>query len=170
MKKLFAFSLLFMLLSCSPALYNVSTSREIPTGLLYDKEVLVLTPGDGISSESIAIGSGQKLASKVYYFLNAKQCEVTLDNQHKSINKVEDSELQKYDYIIVPSILSWEDNATAWSGKPDRIVFSIDIFDKNKKKITTANIDSKSTNATFSSNDPAELIDKPLIEFLNKLF
>lgn len=170
MKKVLFFCLFLSLISCSPALYNVSTTRDVPAGLLYNKEVLVLTPVDGISRESIAIGSGLKLASKVYYYLNAKQCEVTLDNEHKSINKVDDSELKKFDYIIVPTIANWEDNATAWSGKPDKIMFSLDIYDKNKNKITTANIDAKSTNATLAENDPSELIDKPLIEFINKLF
>ena len=170
MKRASLIPLLFAFISCAPAMYNLSTSKDIPSGLLSDKDVLVLTPADGISDGSIEAGSGSKLATKVYYYLNTKDCEVTLDEDHKSIKKIDESELQKYDYVIVPAIVSWEDNATAWSGKPDRIQFTIEIYDKDKKKVASGSIDSKSTNATFTENDPSELIDKPLLEFINKLF
>ena len=170
MKRFLYVFLLFAFISCAPAMYNLSTSKSIPPGLLCEMDVLILTPADGISDGSIVKGSGSKLASKVYYYLNTKDCDATLDDDHKSIKTFDESEFHQYDYFIVPAIVSWEDNATAWSGKPDRLMFTIDIYDKNKKKVASGTIDAKSTNATFTENDPSELIDKPLLEFINKLF
>ena len=170
MKRASLIPLLFAFISCAPAMYNLSTSKDIPSSLLSEKEILVLTPSDGISDGAIVSGSGSKLASKVYYYLNTKDCEVVLDEDHNTIKKIDESELQKYDYVVVPAIVSWEDNATAWSGKPDKLVFSIEIYDKDKKKVASGNIDAKSTNTTIVENDPSELIDKPLSEFINKLF
>jgi len=161
---------LFAAISCSPALFNVSTSKDISSGLLTDKDVLVLGAGDAVSNGQVVDGSGQKLASKVYSNLKTRRCEAMLDNVHKSIDAVAESELQKYDYVIVPSISYWEDNLTAWSGKPDKITFSLEIFDKNKNKVNTATVDAKSSTVTMSANDPADLIDKPVIEFFNKVF
>lgn len=170
MKKHFIIPLFLTLISCSPALYNVSFSKDtVPAGLLTDKEILVLTPADAVTNESIVVGSGAQLANKIFTYLNTKNCEVTLDGA-QNIKKIDEEELLKYDYIIVPTIINWEDNATAWSGKPDKLTFTIEIFDKHKNSILSSTLDAKSTNATFSANDPSELIDKPLINFVSRLF
>ena len=170
MKKLLIIPVLLALVSCAPAFNNVSFTNSVQAGLLSGSEILLLTPKDGSSGTEIGLGSGAIVASMTCTQLSSRACRVTLDRDHSNILDVDDSTLSNYKYIVVPYIVKWEDNVTAWSGKPDKLILSYDIFDSHRNKITTAEINAQGTSVTMKSTDPSSLIDKPLKEILDQLF
>lgn len=158
-----------MLCSCSP-LYNVSTSNK--TSGIFDKgtKVLVLTSKDGASGSDVSNGSGFTVSNKIQSMLISKQCLVKTDREKDSILDLNEETATKYDYIIVPVINLWEDNATAWSGKPDKLNLTILIYDGKKELITSGELQGQSAAAVIDENDPSELIDPLLQDYFKNLF
>lgn len=155
--------------SCSP-LYNVSTSNKASGLFGNGTKVLLLTSQDGVSGSDVSKGSGVTLSSRIQSQLLSKQCQVKNDRDHDSILDIETETASKYDYIIVPVINLWEDNATAWSGKPDKLNFTILIYNSAKELITSADLDGQSAAAVIDENDPSELIDPLLQDYLKNMF
>lgn len=58
--------------------------------------------------------------------------------------------MSSFDHYIIPEILHWEDRATEWSGKPDKIEIKVTIHEgQDSKELTSAIISGKSKWATF---------------------
>lgn len=81
------------------------------------------------------------------------------------------------DYVIVPKIYHWEDHATNWSGIPDILKASIDVYDAHKNddnetpaRIAFLKIDATSQWATLRNRPPYAMLDEPLREFFEKIF
>ena len=74
-------------------------------------------------------------------------------------------------YVFEPIILHWEDRATEWSSKFDRITLRFAVYDSGTKKrlaSTTARASSKWT--TFGGDHPQDLLPVPTRRFVKQLF
>lgn len=68
-------------------------------------------------------------------------------------------------------ILHWEERATEWSGKPDRIEIQIIIYDlSTKKQIVNSTYTGKSKWATFGGDHPQDLLAEPTQTFVDALY
>jgi hypothetical protein len=66
-------------------------------------------------------------------------------------------------YLVVPTILHWEDRATEWSGKSDRIRIRLEIVDaKSGAGLLTREIAGKSRWATLGGDHPQDLLAEPI--------
>ena len=134
--------------------------------------VYVSVPGDGRYGQTTYIGSGQ----------NTTQIVVLAFSQHA--NRVESGhEQQDFDsaltaarkisakYLVVPTILEWEDRATEWSGIPDKASIKLAVVDVDTgATIDTVIIKGKSGLATFGGDHPQDLLPKPVGEYVNSLY
>ncbi len=78
---------------------------------------------------------------------------------------------EKYDYLIYPIILHWEDRATEWSAKPDKIQVKISVTRVNDKKIIRSGIlEGRSGIATLGGDKPQDLLPEPIDEYFDALF
>ena len=78
---------------------------------------------------------------------------------------------RKFDYLVYPSILHWEDRATEWSAKADRVKVKLVVVDvKTKQVIKSGIIEGKSGLATFGGDRPQDLLPEPTKEFLSSMF
>jgi hypothetical protein len=74
-------------------------------------------------------------------------------------------------YLFVPAILHWEDRATEWSGKPDKVEVRIDVYDAQSGiVIHSALVTGQSGLATFGGDHPQDLLPGPFDEFARSLF
>jgi len=74
-------------------------------------------------------------------------------------------------YLVVPTILEWEDRATEWSAIPDRASIKLSIIDTaNSETIDSATIKGKSGLATFGGDHPQDLLPKPVGEYVKSLY
>lgn len=93
-----------------------------------------------------------------------------LYKNNETLKDFSDTESLEYDYIVIPEILHWEDRATAWSGLPDKIEVSVEIYDNTKKLLKSAILSGKSASMTLGSTDPGELLEEPLANFFKSVF
>ncbi len=79
--------------------------------------------------------------------------------------------MSSFDHYIIPEILHWEDRATEWSGKPDKIEIKVTIHEgQDSKELTSAIISGKSKWATFGGYHPQDLLPEPLNKYIESLF
>ena len=73
--------------------------------------------------------------------------------------------------LVQPTIVHWEDRATEWSGKPDRMKVRLELYDVSSgENLDTVMISGKSKWATFGGDHPQELLPEPLRTYANTLF
>ena len=64
------------------------------------------------------------------------------------------------EYVLKAQILHWEDRATEWSAKPDRVKISLPLY-KSGQLIGSALVSAKSSYWTFGADHPEDLMDAP---------
>ena len=167
---------IFLLLLCMPLLvscsseYNIISYENNYQLLRKGAKVLVLTSEDGAYGSETYKGSGLQLSRKIQSVLADYQCNTQVDLDNNRFKDLEGRDLSEYDYIIVPIITHWEDRATSWSGIPDRISFSLFIYNNDGSLLTSTDIEAKSAELTILKNDPSELIVPSLQKYFSKVF
>jgi len=74
-------------------------------------------------------------------------------------------------YLVQPTILHWEERATEWSGKPDRISVRLELIEVSSgATLDTTVLSGKSKWATLGGDHPQELLPEPLSGYANALF
>ena len=74
-------------------------------------------------------------------------------------------------YLVAPEILHWEDRATEWSGKPDRVDVDIRVIAPTSGAVIASSVISgKSKWATFGGDHPQDLLPEPVDEYVGTLF
>jgi hypothetical protein len=74
-------------------------------------------------------------------------------------------------YYVQPKILHWEERATEWSGKPDKIRVKVDVYDAETQSYQSSVIFSgKSKWFTFGGDHPQDLLPKPIQDYLKTLY
>lgn len=63
-------------------------------------------------------------------------------------------------YSIDPKILHWEDRATEWSGKADRVKVSLSLY-RSGSLIGSALVTANNSFFTFGGDHPEDLLDAP---------
>ena len=93
-----------------------------------------------------------------------------VENVADDLMEVTLEEAAKYDYIVVPFIINWEDHATVWNGIPAKDSVSIKVYGADKTLLKSVVFDGKSESMTIGSTDPADLLDEPLETFFKSAF
>lgn len=171
MKKVlfFVLTLSVVLFSCSST-YNMEKEKFIEGYLEKNKTFGIATCEDGFYNTEIYENSGRTVANIIKQELTPYSKRVTIYKKNEILDDFTAEELATNDYIVIPKILHWEDRATAWSGRPDKLEITITIYDSKKKPLASANISGKSASMTLGTTDPSELLSKPLKEWLLTLF
>jgi hypothetical protein len=76
-----------------------------------------------------------------------------------------------HDYLIFPEIKHWEDRATEWSGKSDKIEVRITIIDaRTGDLVDSVDVRGKSRWGTFGGDHPQDLLAVPIEDFVAEAF
>lgn len=68
-------------------------------------------------------------------------------------------------------ILHWEDRATEWSGKKDKIEIKLSIYGaEGNQEIAGTIIGGKSKWATFGGDHPQDLLPEPIQAYVDTLY
>ena len=145
---------------------------QAPTAKLDStKGVLISTPEDGWYENTQYRNSGRIAANAIRaaFSKNAKRADVTSDCKgDECLNSIDS---KKYAYYVKPIILHWEERATEWSGKPDRVEIQMVIFDVlTKEELANSSYTGKSKWATFGGDHPQDLLPDPTNEYVSKLY
>ncbi len=168
MKTWIALSLVSVALTGCTSTYN----REVltaPSGTLQrNYSVVVEVPENGRFDGAVYQRSGQMTADALRAEFLRYSTDVKLvatGNTKANYSGINNS------YYVLPQILHWEERATEWSGKPDRIKIKVEVFDTATMSPQSAVIFSgKSKWFTLGGDHPQELLPKPIRDYLETLY
>jgi hypothetical protein len=111
--------------------------------------ISVTTPEDGIYMEDVYPNSGKVVARKLVAALTPPYPGSMVSSTGGGSG-----------YLIEPKILHWEDRATEWSGKADRIKVSLPLY-RSGSLVGSALVTANSSWWTFGGDHPEDLLDTP---------
>ncbi len=131
-----------------------------------------MTPENGRYGTAEYQASGQQTAQAIYSAFSKRVVRVSLSTQKPSYeNQLELAQTHNFTYLVQPEILHWEERATEWSGKPDRIEVKISIVQvETGKTIDSVTVKGKSKWGTFGGDHPQDLLPKPIDDYVDSLF
>lgn len=170
MRPILAFTLA-LLASCA------STSQVAPTvatttRFSKDDGFYVSVPRDGQYETRVYAGSGLQTARAVEAELLRHTTTVQVGSAAEGPDAARTAaQAAKLRYVVVPTILHWEDRATEWSGRLDKLQVRIDVVDAEAgTTLHSAGLSGESSWATFGGDHPQDLLPKPLEQFFSSLF
>ncbi len=97
--------------------------------------------------------------------------KVTITTDCKGQECLESIDPNAYGYFVQPIILHWEDRATEWSGKSDKVEIQIITYDsKTQKEIGNTTYTGKSKWLTFGGDHPQDLLEEPTLKYVESLY
>ena len=167
--KILVLATIFQNVGCTA--YHQTQSQSLPGALDPAKGVLISIPADGSYGNDQYRKSGIMTAEVVRTaFLNhAFRAEII--PSCKTEDCLVDINIERYGYFVMPAILHWEERATEWSGRPDRIKIRLTVFDAiNKTRIGSYSYTGKSKWFTFGGDHPQELLPEPTRELVDSFY
>lgn len=160
-------------------LYGCADSAKITPDASYStiiipktSNVYVSLPDNGTYGDTIYENSGQMVATIIKSALLKHTIKVEIAATPENYDAVLTSARQnKADYVFYSSILHWEDRATEWSARPDKVTVKITVISAvSGQPVSSVTIDGKSGLATFGGDHPQDLLPKPVSHFVDSLF
>lgn len=163
------------LICCAFSTGCTSTYQQRPTvanqtSLAAGKKVVIATPQNGSYGAEAYGNSGASTAAAVQAAFARHTSEIVVSSTCRDLACVR-SQHPDGTYFVVPLILHWEDRATEWSGKKDRIEVKLSIYGpEGNQEIAGTIIGGKSKWATFGGDHPQDLLPEPIQAFVDTLY
>lgn len=167
-KLLFILLSLFLLTSCSST-FQLIQSNKTSIKMELDRDILVTTCKNGFFEDTEYTDSGIKTTKAVENKLRRYANTVTVISE-TSFSKIDKQQLLTCNYVIIPELYLWEDRATSWSGKPDKMMLGLTVYDNTGTKLNHIEIKGESTSMTLDDNDPIELVNEALDMYIRTIF
>jgi Domain of unknown function (DUF4823) len=170
--RLVSIVLLMSLLSACTDTHQLLRSGHDKPKLEKSKIVYISVPKDGRYGQTVYSGSGPNTTQIVHMAFSQYVKRVESGHEYQTFEEALNA-ARKHGaaYLVVPTILEWEDRATEWSGIPDKVSIRISIADTgNSETIDSVVIKGKSGLATFGGDHPQDLLPQPVGEYVMSLF
>lgn len=136
-----------------------------------EKGVLISIPENGWYGNTQYQNSGRMTANAVRAAFSKNSRKTDLDDNCQENDCLKDIDKETYSYYVKPVILHWEERATEWSGKPDRIEIQLIVYDAfSKEELANTSYSGKSKWATFGGDHPQDLLPEPTNEYVKSLY
>ena len=151
--------------------YRHNALQTITIKLDRSQGVLISIPEDGWYGNTQYRNSGRMTANAVRAAFTKYASRVYIDNSCHGGECLNTIDIEKYGYYIKPEILHWEERATEWSGKPDKIEIQLVIYDAvSKRELANSSYTGKSKWLTFGVDHPQDLLPEPTNQFVYSLY
>lgn len=132
---------------------------------------LIMIPEDGQYDGRPYQGSGRMLSNQIEVALSPRVMRVGTTTQKDLPAALAQARSEGFDYVIEPKILHWEDRATEWSGRPDRITIKIVVWETaTGRSVSTSQERASSRWATLGGDHPQDLLPKLLESWSSRVF
>ena len=125
-------------------------SVGLPANLPPSTSISVRIPQNGVYGDTIYSNSGSQVAHQLVAALLPYFPETRLVY-----------ETQARGLLLSPQILHWEDRATEWSGKRDRVEISLPLYANDGRLLGSALISANSSYWTMGGDHPEDLLQRP---------
>jgi hypothetical protein len=133
--------------------------------------VLISVPEDGFFGNENYRNSGKMTANAIRSAFSQHVKVVQITSDCHGTECLDGVDASKFGYYVQPDILHWEDRATEWSGKSDRLEIQMAIYStETSEEIGNSLYKGKSTSFSFGGDHPQDLLDKPTKIFVGSLY
>lgn len=148
------------------------SSTAIRPQLSIEDSVFVATPENGRYGSTLYTASGSYTADAFRKAFSRQVKDVYLEGNPQSFEEsLKNAQEKGYKKLAYPEIEHWEDRATEWSSKPDRIEIKVRIADVSSGEVLdTILLVGSSKWATMGGDHPQELLEKPVTEYVDSLY
>lgn len=143
-----------------------SPSVQLQSGVI----VAIGTPEDGSYGGEPYPESGQATALAVRAAFSRHASEAVVLPGCRILSCLRDA-APRAAYFVVPEILHWEDRATEWSGKKDKLEVKLSVYgSQSDSPLASTIISGKSKWMTFGGDHPQDLLPEPINTYVETLF
>ncbi len=131
MLRLLIFSIVAIaLVSCASSPVTINQPKAIGESLpiTSDSKICILVPRDANWENEQYPGSARQIAEKIQQALEKNGKSATTVNQSLA-NSLDICKEKGATFALNTSVLSYENNATGWSGRPDRIELKLSLYE-----------------------------------------
>jgi hypothetical protein len=156
-----------------------SVPRSIPEGRVVAGQtvnqggkVLILAVADGQEQgQPAANGSGRGMVASLRKSLMQKGIPISTTDATAITAGCDEASKINFDYVLKCVITEWEDNATAWSGKGDKLRISVELFNAKTKQLVAAGSHYRiATGFTLASGTPDRFMDECALGALSQIY
>ncbi|MCY1197226.1 hypothetical protein D9M72_85880 [compost metagenome] len=168
---LFLFGLVLALSGCAASYKSASLTARTET-LDSNKSVYVAIPPDGGYSAKVAIGSGHMAAQSLARAFTETGVKVTLGTGVETPElSLESARAAGAGYVADLVLASWEQRATAWSGRPSRLSITVRMRNATTGEVLdTSVLDSRSRYITVTFTSPESLLVGSMRGYVKSLY
>ena len=129
-------------------------------------------PFDASFKEAVAQDSGKLTAQAFQAALLRYTRSVYISKFPESESEaLESARRANLEFVVYPSVQRWEDRATEWSGRRDRLALKVDLIDLSEGKVVfSREIESTGKWMTDGGDTPRDLLNEPAEQYVNALF
>ncbi|MBL8832180.1 MAG: DUF4823 domain-containing protein [Rhodospirillales bacterium] len=134
--------------------------------------IYVMMPENGSYGGTRYAGSGRHVSLVAFSALSKYTAKVSAGETPETLAGARaKAEAAGVAYILEPTILNWEDRATEWSGRPDRITIKLVLWDaKTGLELASSLARASSKWATFGGDHPQDLLPVLMANFVDRLY
>lgn len=160
-----------LLAACS---HKYATDAMQPPSQRLDRAaaVYIIMPENGSYGGTRYTESGRHVSLAAFGALSKYTNKISSGTVPESLDSARTkAEAAGIAYILEPTILNWEDRATEWSGRPDRITIKMIVWDaKTGREIASTLARASSKWATFGGDHPQDLLPVLMENFIDRLY
>jgi len=163
--------ILILILNACSAKHEIITSNKNHQ-LKPNKSIYIALPKDGIFGSIQYPASSTQTTHALLKSFSRYSNNIEASNQYATYAQaLRETSKRGFYYLVYPTILHWEDRATEWSGKPDKLSIQIKIVQANTgKQLNSTIIEGKSSWATLGGDHPEDLLQDPIDKLVNSFF
>lgn len=154
--------------------YQVSRPVASVSGSPLDRSAAayLARPENGTFENAVYDQSAQDTVSALAEAFGQRLARVAIADSVETYEQaIESARAGGFRYLIFPEIKHWEERATEWSGRPDRIHVRISVFNAGSGEILDAvDLQGKSRWATWGGDHPQDLLTEPVEQYVTGLF
>lgn len=168
----FLFFIALLALSGCAGTADIKYSKKGGPKLLPTDTAYISVPNDGRYGSKIYAGSGtavtQITAGALSKYMSRVETGSDVESQKVALGKAKAMDLK---YLIEPRIFEWEDRATEWSMKSDRVSVRLTVIKvETGETIASGVINGESSIMTIGGDHPQDLLPKPIDKYAASLF
>ncbi len=162
--------LLLGLGACAPS-YRVFDYGSDDAALAQGRPVLISIPRDATFRDIRYSGSGGYMARAAARAFRRHAAAVEVTATCHGPECLARPEGDPFGYYVQPDILHWEDRATAWSRRRDRVEVRLTVYDLYTGLPLAAQVvEGRSPGGTLQTDRPEDLLDAPIAAYVDSLY
>ena len=160
------------LLGCKTKYEEKDLTTAAAPVLKSNSRIYVAIPFDATFKKNVMEGSGKMTAQAFQAaFLRYTRSVYTSKFPESIGEALEIARKGNMEYVLYPTIVKWEDRATEFSGRRDRLTVKAELIDLSTSQVVFAReVEATGKWMTDGGESPKDLLDQPAQQFANSVF